>query len=226
MIELRAKEPIIPMELFNGSIFRTTNAMAFVIGVAMFGAIIFVPLYLQIVMGMSPTKSGLGMLPMVAGLFSASIPSGHWVTKTGRYRPLPTASTIIVFCALLLLSTLDAHSAYWQVGVGMYVLGFGLGLTMQLLTVIVQNSVDLRHMGIATSTITFFRTLGGAFGAAVFGAVLNVRLDHHLAAVVRSFGGGKTPHINTNDASAIHRCRSRSGPRSSTRSPTRCTTCS
>ena len=204
LIELRATEPIIPMELFKGSIFRTTNGMAVVVGVAMFGAIIFVPLYLQIVMGMSPTKSGLGMLPMVAGLFSTSIPSGNWVTKTGRYRPLPIASTIIVFCALLLLSTLDAHSAYWQVGLGMYVLGAGLGLTMQLLTVIVQNSVDPRHMGIATSTITFFRTLGGAFGAALFGAVLNTRLDHHLAAVIGSLGGSKAPQINTNDTSAIH----------------------
>ncbi len=147
------------MELFRGSIFRTTNAMSVVMGISMFGAIIFVPLYLQVVMGMSPTRSGLGMLPMVAGLFSTSIPSGHWVTRTGRYRPLPIASTIVVFGALLILSTLGADSAYWQVGVGMFTLGAGLGLTMQLLTVIVQNSVDIRHLGIATSTITFFRTL-------------------------------------------------------------------
>lgn len=203
LIELRAAEPIIPMELFKDSIFRTTNAMAVVVGLAMFGAIIFVPLYLQIVMGMSPTKSGLGMLPMVAGLFSTSIPSGNWVTKSGRYRPLPIASTVIVFGALLLLSTLNADSSYWQVGVGMYVLGAGLGLTMQLLTVIVQNSVDPKHMGIATSTITFFRTLGGTFGAALFGAILNVRLTHHLAHSLGSAAaGGK---IDTNDVSAIHR---------------------
>jgi EmrB/QacA subfamily drug resistance transporter len=202
-IELRAKEPIIPMELFRGSIFRTTNAMAVVVGVAMFGAIIFVPLYLQIVMGMSPTKSGLGMLPMVVGLFSTSIPSGNWVTKTGRYRPLPIISTIVVFCALLILSTLNAQSAYWQVGLGMYVLGAGLGLTMQLLTVIVQNSVDPRHMGIATSTITFFRTLGGAFGAAAFGAVLNTRLAAHLADTLGASGGAAS--VDTNDTSAIQK---------------------
>lgn len=199
-IELRAKEPIIPMELFRGSIFRTTNALSVVMGISMFGAIIFVPLYLQVVMGMSPTKSGLGMLPMVAGIFSTSIPAGNWVTKTGRYRPLPIASTAVVFGALLLLSMLDAHSAYWQVGVGMYALGAGLGLTMQLLTVIVQNSVDIRHLGIATSTITFFRTLGGAFGAALFGAVLNTRLSHHMTSV----GSGGGSDINTNDTSAIH----------------------
>jgi EmrB/QacA subfamily drug resistance transporter len=199
-IELRAKEPIIPMELFRGSIFRTTNALSVVMGIAMFGAIIFVPLYLQIVMGMSPTRSGLGMLPMVAGIFSTSIPSGNWVTKTGRYKPLPIASTVVVFGALLLLSMLDAQSAYWQVGIGMYALGAGLGLTMQLLTVIVQNSVEVRHLGIATSTITFFRTLGGAFGAAIFGAVLNTRLTHHLAGIGT---GGGAPKVNTNDSSAI-----------------------
>lgn len=203
LIELRATEPIIPMELFRDSIFRTTNAMAVVVGLAMFGAIIFVPLYLQIVMGMSPTKSGLGMLPMVAGLFSTSIPSGNWVTKSGRYRPLPIASTIVVFGALIILSTLTANSAYWQVGVGMYVLGAGLGLTMQLLTVIVQNSVGPRHMGIATSTITFFRTLGGTFGAALFGAILNTRLAAHLA---DSLGGtAGSANVDTNDVSAIHR---------------------
>ncbi|KAA1400304.1 MDR family MFS transporter [Aeromicrobium ginsengisoli] len=202
LVELRATEPIIPMELFRGSIFRTTNAMSVVMGMSMFGAIIFVPLYLQIVMGMSPTKSGLGMLPMVTGLFCTSIPSGNWVTRTGRYRPLPIASTVVVFVALLVLSTADADSPYWRIGLGMFILGAGLGLTMQLLTVIVQNSVDPRHMGIATSTITFFRTLGGAFGAAIFGAVLNTRLTHHLAATVG--GGGDAPKINTNDASAIH----------------------
>ena len=201
-IELRAAEPIIPMELFRNSIFATTNAMAVVVGIALFGAIIFVPLYLQIVMGMSPTKSGLGMLPMVVGLFSSSIPSGRWVSRSGRYRPLPTVSMVVVFAALLLLATLDAHSAYWQVGIYMYLFGFGLGLTMQLLTVIVQNSVEVRHIGTATSTVTFFRTLGGAFGASVFGAVLNTRLAHHLSSGVAG-GSGSGPHINTNDTSAI-----------------------
>jgi EmrB/QacA subfamily drug resistance transporter len=199
-IELRATEPIIPMDLFRNSIFATTNAMAVVVGIALFGAIIFVPLYLQIVMGMSPTKSGLGMLPMIVGMFSSSIPSGNWVSRSGRYRPLPTVSMVVVFGALLLLSTLDAQSAYWQVGVYMYIFGFGLGLTMQLLTVIVQNSVETRHMGIATSTVTFFRTLGGALGASAFGAVLNTRLAHHLS---EGLGTGPAPSVNTNDASAI-----------------------
>ncbi len=201
LIERRASEPILPMELFNNSVFSITNALGMVFGIAMFGAIIFVPLYLQIVMGMSPTKSGLGMVPMVAGMFSASIPAGHYVTRTGRYRVFPIVSTIVVACALLLLSTLDADSSYLQVGIGMFVLGFGLGLTMQLLTLIVQNSVDVRHMGVATSTVTFFRNLGGAFGTAVFGAVLNSRLSHHLE---NSVGAGATS-VNTNDATAIHR---------------------
>ncbi len=202
LIENRAAEPILPMHLFNNSVFSTTNALATVFGVAMFGAIIFVPLYLQIVMGMSPTKSGLGMVPMVAGIFSASIPAGNYVTRTGRYRMFPIASTVVVFSSLLLLSTLDANSSYLRVGLGMYALGFGLGLTMQLLTLIVQNSVDVRHMGVATSTVTFFRNLGGAFGTAMFGAVLNSRLAEHLQASLGA--GGSGGRINTNDATAIH----------------------
>jgi len=202
LIERRAAEPILPMDLFNNTVFSATNALATVFGVAMFGAIIFMPLYLQIVMGMSPTKSGLGMVPMVAGIFSASIPAGNYVSKTGRYRPFPIASTIVVFGAMLLLSTLDAQSSYLRVGIGLYALGFGLGLTMQLLTLIVQNSVDVRHMGVATSTVTFFRNLGGAFGTAIFGAVLNRRLSTRLHESL----GDKTPAhpINTHDASAIH----------------------
>ncbi len=200
LVERRASEPILPMELFNNSVFSITNALGMVFGIAMFGAIIFVPLYLQIVMGMTPTKSGLGMVPMVAGMFSASIPAGHYVTRTGRYRMFPIVSTIVVAGALLLLSTLNADSSYLQVGIGMFVLGFGLGLTMQLLTLIVQNSVDVRHMGVATSTVTFFRNLGGAFGTAVFGAVLNSRLSHHLES---SLGVESGASINTNNAAAI-----------------------
>lgn len=200
-IELRAKEPIIPMELFSNSIFSTTNAMAVTVGLAMFGAIIFIPLYLQVVMNMSPTKSGLAMLPMVLGIFSTSIPSGNWVTKTGRYRPMPIASTVIVVAALVVLSLLKADSSYWLAAIGLFVFGAGLGFSMQLLTVIVQNAVEPRHMGIATSTITFFRTLGGTIGAALFGAVLNTRLAHHLA---ENLGGGKAPSVDTNDVSAIN----------------------
>ncbi|WP_456695416.1 MDR family MFS transporter [Aeromicrobium sp. P5_D10] len=200
-IELRAKEPIIPMELFSNSIFSTTNAMAVTVGLAMFGAIIFIPLYLQVVMDMSPTKSGLAMLPMVLGIFSTSIPSGNWVTKTGRYRPMPIASTVIVVAALVVLSLLKSDSSYWLAAIGLFIFGAGLGFSMQLLTVIVQNAVEPRHMGIATSTITFFRTLGGTIGAALFGAVLNTRLAHHLA---ENLGGGNAPSVDTNDVSAIN----------------------
>jgi EmrB/QacA subfamily drug resistance transporter len=200
-IELRAVEPIIPMELFRDSIFSTTNAMAFTVGTALFGAIIFMPLYLQVVMDMSPTKSGLAMVPMVLGIFSTSIPSGNWVTKHGRYKPMPIIGAVTVIAALTILSTLDAHSPYWHVAIGLYVFGAGLGFTMQLLTVIVQNSVDPRHMGIATSTITFFRTLGGTVGASLFGAVLNTRLAHHLSDTLGPAAG--SAKVDTNDVSKI-----------------------
>ncbi|MFI5427419.1 MFS transporter [Aeromicrobium sp. UC242_57] len=201
LTELRATEPIIPMELFKSSIFSTTNAMAVTVGLAMFGAIIFIPLYLQVVMDMTPTKSGLAMLPMVIGIFGTSIPSGNWVTKTGRYRPMPIASATIVIAALLVLSLLNADSPYWLAALGLFVFGAGLGFSMQLLTVIVQNAVDPRHMGIATSTITFFRTLGGTVGAALFGAVLNTRLAHHLAENLGTTAG--SPSVDTNDVSTI-----------------------
>ncbi|MCW2748427.1 MAG: transporter [Nocardioidaceae bacterium] len=199
-VESRAKEPILPLEMFQNSIFTIGNTFATVMGFAMFGAIIFIPIYLQIVQGMSPTKSGLGMVPMVIGIFSTSIPSGIRVSNTGRYKPYPNVSAAVVIVALVVLSRLNADSSYWLVALGMYLFGAGLGITMQLITVIVQNASDPKHMGIATSTVTFFRNLGGAFGTAVFGAVLNSRLAHHLDATLGSAGGA---NVDTNDVHAI-----------------------
>jgi EmrB/QacA subfamily drug resistance transporter len=185
-VELRASEPIIPMSLFRQSVFASCNVFGFIIGFAMFGSLIYIPLYLQVVDNMSPTRSGLGLLPMVVGLFTTSIGSGQIMSRTGRYKAFPILGALTVMVALFLLSRLNTGSPYWQAAVAMYVMGAGLGFTMQIVVTVVQNSVDRRHMGTATSAVTFFRSMGGAFGVAVMGAVLASRLRAHIADL---FGG-------------------------------------
>ncbi|MEJ7707748.1 MAG: MDR family MFS transporter [Nocardioidaceae bacterium] len=185
-VESQAAEPIIPLELFRMSVFSTSSVYAFVIGFAMFGGIIFLPLYLQVVQGMSPTRSGLAMLPMVVGIFSTSITSGILMSNTGRYKIFPIVGATTVIVALFALSQLGVDTPYWQAGLSMYLFGAGLGCTMQIIVTVVQNAVDRRHMGTATSSVTFFRSMGGTFGAAVFGAILSSRLATHLA---EQFGG-------------------------------------
>jgi EmrB/QacA subfamily drug resistance transporter len=180
-VELRASEPILPMRLFRSSIFSIANLFGFLVGIAMFGSMIFLPVYLQVVQGMSPTASGLAMLPMVVGLFSTSITAGRMMTRNGRYKIFPILGSSIVIVGLLMLSQLSATSPYWFAGLSMYVLGAGLGFTMQVLVTIVQNAVSRSDMGVATSSVTFFRQMGGSFGTALFGAILSSRLAVHLA---------------------------------------------
>ena len=183
-IELRVAEPIIPMDLFKGRIFSGYASYAFLLGFAMFGALIFLPLYLQAVKDLSPTQSGLALLPMIVGIFSASIPSGQLMSKTGRYKVYPIISSVLVGTAMVLLSTLSLTTPYWQMAIYMFVMGAGLGLSMQITVTAAQNSVPRKHMGTATSTMTFFRSMGGAIGTAVYGAVLTIRLKDHLTDIV------------------------------------------
>ena len=183
-VELKVSEPIIPMDLFKGRIFSGYAAYAFLLGFAMFGALIFLPLYLQAVKDLSPTRSGLALLPMIVGIFSASIPSGQLMSKTGRYKIYPIISAVLVGGAMVMLSTLSMTTPYWQLAIYMFVMGAGLGLSMQITVTAAQNSVPRQHMGTATSTMTFFRSMGGAIGTAVYGAVLTVRLKDHLGDIV------------------------------------------
>ena len=187
-VENRAEEPIIPMRLFRNQIFSVGNAFGFLSGLAMFGGIIFLPLYFQGVMGMSATRSGLAMIPMVAGILSMSITSGLLVTRTGRYKIFPILGSALIIVALLLLSTLKVDTPYWQIAFYAFFFGLGLGFTMQTVMVAVQNAVPFRDMGVATSSLTFTRSLGGAIGTAVFGAILNTRLATHLADTVAAAG--------------------------------------
>jgi EmrB/QacA subfamily drug resistance transporter len=181
LAELRAKEPIIPMRLFRGRVFRWTVVFASIMGMAMFGGIIYLPFYLQVVKGYSPTESGLALLPMVVGIFLTSIGSGLLVTKTGRYRIYPILGAAITAVSLLLLSRIQVDTTYALFALVIFLLGAGLGFTMQTVVTAVQNDVDFRDLGAATASVTFFRSLGGAFGTAVFGAVLSNRLAHYLA---------------------------------------------
>jgi EmrB/QacA subfamily drug resistance transporter len=178
--ERRAKEPIIPMNLFRNDIFTVSVILSLLAGIAMFASILYIPLYQQIVRGLSPTESGLRMIPLVVGLFSASITSGRLTSTLGRYKLFPIIGTLVLSLGLWLFSHLQVSTNEWLLGAWMFVIGAGLGLFMQIMTLAIQNSVDRRDLGTATSSATFFRSLGSAFGGAIFGSVLTNRLTHHL----------------------------------------------
>jgi EmrB/QacA subfamily drug resistance transporter len=205
-IERRAAEPIIPMRLFRIQVFSVGNTFAFLAGIAMFGTIIFLPVYLQAVRGMSPTESGLALLPAIVGIFSTSITSGQLISRTGRYKIYPVVGAAVMTVALVILSRLDVDTPFWQVALYEYLFGAGLGFTMQTIVTAVQNSVDRRDMGAATSSITFFRQMGGSVGAALFGAVLSSRLAHYLAEQLAQAGirpGAGGPRVEANNVQGI-----------------------
>jgi EmrB/QacA subfamily drug resistance transporter len=203
--ETRAEEPILPLSLFRSSVFSIANAMGFAIGMAMFGAIIFIPLYLQLVYGASPTSSGLRLLPLMAGLLTAAILSGRWISRVGRYKAFPIAGTATLVVGMFLLSRLTVGTAPWLASAYMLVVGIGLGLVMQVLVLVVQNDVRPQEIGVATSTATFFRSVGGAFGVAIFGAIFASRLADELKllphAVTAKLGGGV--HLNPEQAKLL-----------------------
>jgi MFS family permease len=143
---------------------------------AMFGVIVFIPLYLQLVYGASPTSSGLRLLPLMAGLLAAAIASGRAISRIGRYKIFPIAGTAILVVGMFLLSRLAVGTAPWVASVYMLVVGIGIGLVMQVLVLVVQNDARPQEMGVATSTATFFRSVGGSFGVALFGAIFASRL--------------------------------------------------
>ena len=169
--ELHAPEPMVSMELFRNRVFTITSAIGFVVGFAMFGSIVYLSIYLQVVYGSSPTTAGLQLLPLMVGIIVASIVSGRLITRTGKYRAYPLIGTALATIGLFLLSHLGGTTPYWQIAIAMVVLGAGLGNVMQVLVLAVQNSVEPRDIGTATSGSTFFRSIGGSFGTAVFGAV-------------------------------------------------------
>lgn len=179
--EGKAKEPILPMRLFQNHTFTLTSVLGAVIGAGMFGAIIMLPLYLQIVKGDNATTAGLKLIPLMLGIVSASIFSGKRITTTGKYKKFPVMGTSIMAVGILLMATLSRTTPFWQLSIYAIIVGAGLGLSMQTIVIALQNSVDYRDMGVATSSNTFFRSLGSVFGSAIFGAVLNNRLTHYMS---------------------------------------------
>ncbi|MCD9198846.1 MDR family MFS transporter [Aeromicrobium wangtongii] len=204
LVELRAIEPILPMRLFKERVFWTCCALSFVVGFAMMGSITFLPTFLQYVDGVNAMDSGVRMLPMVLGLMLTAITSGNIVSKTGRYKIFPVVGTPVIAIGLLLLSRLDESSPALQEAGSMFVLGLGIGASMQVLTIIVQNTVDYRDLGVATSAVTFFRTLGGAFGAAVFGSLYSNFLSGRLPEAIAATKGAVTPQ-DASTPSALHK---------------------
>lgn len=184
LVERRAAEPVLPMRLFRNRVFAVAGPLSFIVGFAMLGGITFLPTYLQYVQGTSATTSGIRMLPMVLGLLIAAIGSGNAVSKTGRYRVFPIVGSVGMVAGLYLLSRLDEHTGFWLTSLYMFVLGVGVGLTMQVLVIAVQNTVDYADLGVATSGVTFLRTIGSSFGVAVFGSVYASQLAGKLAAAL------------------------------------------
>ncbi|MEU7849372.1 MDR family MFS transporter [Micromonospora parva] len=179
--EARVAEPILPLRLFRSATFALANSALLVIGLVMFGSIIFIPLYLQIVKGASPTQSGLLMLPMMAGIIITSILTGRAMTRIGRYKWFPVAGSVTLLVGMFLFTQLEVATSLWVAFGYMVVIGVGLGLCMQSLILAVQNAVSVRDLGAGTSSATFFRSLGGSFGVAILGTVLSSRLTGGLA---------------------------------------------
>jgi Na+/melibiose symporter-like transporter len=181
VVERRAAEPILPLRMFRNRVVSIASAVGFVVGVALFGAVTFLPQYLQVVKGHSPTVSGLLMTPMMAGLLLTSIGSGQLISRFGRYKPYPVVGTAIAAVGLFLLAGLGVATPAWQAACFMLVLGLGLGLVMQVLVLVTQNAVDYRDLGVATSSATLFRQVGGSIGVSAFGAIFANRLAVELA---------------------------------------------
>ncbi len=179
--ERRVEEPILPLRLFRNRTFTITSATAFIVGLGMFGAIVFLPLFLQVVLGASATNSGLLLIPLMGGVVTTSIVSGRLITRTGRYKVYPLVGTGLMAIGLWLMSTMSVDTTLPVASVFMLVFGTGMGLVLQVLVIAVQNAVDAADLGVATSSSTFFRSLGGSFGTALFGAILTSQLAARLA---------------------------------------------
>ncbi|MFE6762357.1 DHA2 family efflux MFS transporter permease subunit [Streptomyces sp. NPDC057689] len=183
-VERRATEPVLPLKLFRIRTFSLVAVISFVIGFAMFGAMTYLPTFLQVVHGITPTMSGVHMLPMVFGLLITSTASGQIVSRTGRWKVFPIAGTGITAIGLLLLHRLTVSSSTWEMSAYFFVFGAGLGLVMQVLVLVVQNAVSYQDLGVATSGATFFRSIGASFGVAIFGTIFTNRLTDKLGAAL------------------------------------------
>jgi EmrB/QacA subfamily drug resistance transporter len=201
-VESRVAAPILPTRLFGSPVFTVCCVLSFVVGFAMLGALTFLPTYMQFVDGVSATTSGLRTLPMVAGMLSTSIGSGVLVGRTGRYKIFPIAGTAVMALAFLLMSQMDPSTSALLQSLYLFVLGAGIGLCMQVLILIVQNTASFEDLGVATSGVTFFRTIGSSFGAAIFGSLFTNFLRGRIGPAIAASGA---PPAAANSPEALHR---------------------
>jgi MFS family permease len=180
IVERRAAEPVLPLRLFGNRAFSVTAAIGFVVGFGMFGSVTYLPLFLQVAQGASPTASGLQMVPMMAGMLTSSIVSGQLISRTGRYKIFPIVGTATMVVALTLLSRVSAETSLEMVLAMMLFLGLGMGCIMQVLVIAVQNAVEHRDLGAATAGNTLFRSVGGSIGTAALGALFVARLTSDI----------------------------------------------
>jgi EmrB/QacA subfamily drug resistance transporter len=188
-VERTAAEPVLPLGIFRNRNFSLVTVIGFLVGVVMFGGITFLPLYQQTVQGASATNSGLLLLPMMMGMLVVSLVAGRITTQTGKYKAFPIIGTVLIGVGALLLSTMDTHTTRFVSGLYMAVLGAGMGFLMQITMLVAQNSVQMKDIGVASSTATLFRTIGGSFGVSLFGAIFSHRVQDTMTSALGAKGG-------------------------------------
>jgi EmrB/QacA subfamily drug resistance transporter len=184
LVERKVREPVLPLHLFANRVFSATSAIGFVVGFGLFGAVTFLPVFLQVAKGSSPTFAGLQIVPLMAGMLATSIVSGILISRVGRYKVWPVAGSAVMTLGMYLLSTVTATTSDGLMYLFMVVLGLGLGGVMQVLVIAVQNAVPHEQLGVATAGATFFRSIGGSFGAAIFGAIFANLIGGRLRAAL------------------------------------------
>jgi len=173
--ESKVEEPLLPLRLFKNHTFSLTSAIGFIIGAGMFGAIVLLPLYMQVNLQYTPSEAGIRLIPMMLGIVAMAVTSGRLISKTGKYKRFPVAGMVVLIIAMGLFTTINKEMPYWQLAIYAMLMGMGVGLSMQTIVIALQNDVEYRDMGVATSSNTFFRSLGASFGTAIFGTVLTNR---------------------------------------------------
>lgn len=208
IVELKVKEPLIPLTLFKNRTFTLSVLASISVGVAMFGTAVFLSQYMQLARGATPTESGLLTIPMMAGVLISSTVIGALISRRGKWKAFVVIGAVFMIAGTLLLSQLHYDTDFLYVGASMFVLGAGVGMIMQNLVLVVQNTTEVRTMGVATSAVTFFRSLGGTAGVAVMGSILGTVVADHVksgiatlapeqqAIAAKALAGGTIPHVN------------------------------
>ncbi|MEU0386858.1 MDR family MFS transporter [Streptomyces chartreusis] len=203
--QTKAAEPVVPLHIFRSRNFTLMSLIGFITGFVMFGATLFLPLYQQSVQGASATNSGLLLLPMLGAMLVTSMVAGRVTTNTGRYKVFPILGSVLMTVGLYLLSTMDTGTSRFTSGVFMAVVGFGMGCLMQITMLVAQNSVEMKDMGVASSSTTLFRTLGSSFGVAIMGALFNNRVQDVMAERAGALGSKVTEQSAQLDAKSLEK---------------------